>query len=500
MTGTGMFDSARPLDRELENGLDPQMTSDIVAVGDCVISRPLSQYGRPDPAGGEPPEPGFAWLLDLLAAPTTRTVCGNLETVVFDLLGFAGAPHAWDGDWPLSSVPAVAGDLAAMGFTLLARANNHAFDWGLEGARETGRRLDTAGIAHAGIGETAALARAASYHESGAGRIGLVSCASTFRETTNALPPHGTAPGRPGLSGLAVTRTTLLSAEVFELVERLAAQMPNTSHLEYDRPGEPLEPGEIELLGRRFARDDEPPAGDRQVRYRYAIDADDLAAVCHAIRLGKQHGDFLIAALHAHEPATSAPDAPPGDLTRTFAHAAIDAGADMVCVTGIHRAGPVEIHRGCPIFHGLGNAVWSDIQEPLPHDLYARNAARLAAAFADPASTTDADLSNLLNAGAGNPAASFNTRSTFTSVFGRCRYAGGQLERVDLFPVDLGWPPQRLTRSGIPRLATGELAVAILEDVARLSAQLGCAVQVVEDEGVTIGRIQSVPGTLQRRL
>ena len=483
-----MFDPARPLARELEMSLEPGATSDIVAAGDLVISRPLAQYGRPDPAGGEPSEPGFARLLELLRAPATRAVCGNLETVIFDLRGFTGAPHAWDGDWPLSCTPAVAADLRAMGFTLLARANNHAFDWGLDGLRETSRHLDAAGLVHAGAGETAALARAAAYDERGAGRIGLVSCTATFRDTTNALPPHGTAPARPGVSGVAVTRETLLAPDAYDLAERLAAVLPDTSHLDSGPPLQP-EPGVVELLGHRFVRDPQAAAGDRQARYRYTVDADDLAAVCHGIRLGKQHADFLIAALHSHEPATSDPDSPPADLTRTFAHAAIEAGADMVVVTGIHRVGPVEIHRGCPIFHGLGNFVWSDIQEPLPHDLYARNAARLEAAFADPAGVTDADLSNLLNAGAGNPQASFNTRATFTSVLGRCRYTGGRLERIDLFPVDLGWPPQRLTRSGIPRLATGEPAAEILTGVAGLSAPLGCTVEIVEDEGATIGRI-----------
>jgi poly-gamma-glutamate synthesis protein (capsule biosynthesis protein) len=488
-----LFDPARPLARELEMSLDPAAVTDVIAVGDLVISRPLSHYGRPGRDGGDPPEPAFARLLELLSAPATRAVCGNLETVIFELRGFSGAPYAWDGDWALSSTPAVADDLAAMGFTLLSRANNHAFDWGIEGVRETSRRLDRAGIAHAGTGDTLALARAAAHHEGGAGRIALVSCTATFRETTGALPARGTAPARPGVSAIAVSRETLVAPNVFELAGRLAAALPDTSHLEYGpRPGQ--EPGEgvVSLLGHRFVRDPDAEGG-RRVRYRHTIDEADLASVAHAIRLGKQHADFLIAALHSHEPATSDPDSPPGGLTRTFARAAVEAGADMVVVTGIHRAGPVEIHRGCPIFHGLGNFFWSDIQEPLPHDLYARNADRIADAFAEPSGVTDADLTNLLNAGAGNPRTSFNTRSTFTSVLGRCRYARGRLQRVDLFPVDLGWPPRRLTRSGIPRLAAGELAEAILTDVARLSAPFGCEVEIVEEEGATIGRIEA-PG------
>ncbi|HTT80323.1 MAG TPA: CapA family protein, partial [Stellaceae bacterium] len=43
------------------------------------------------------------------------------------------------------------------------------------------------------------------------------------------------------------------------------------------------------------------------------------------------------------------------DYMTEIAHAAIDAGADIVIGHGPHYSLPVEIYRGKPIFYGLGS-------------------------------------------------------------------------------------------------------------------------------------------------
>jgi poly-gamma-glutamate capsule biosynthesis protein CapA/YwtB (metallophosphatase superfamily) len=55
--------------------------------------------------------------------------------------------------------------------------------------------------------------------------------------------------------------------------------------------------------------------------------------------------------------------------------------------------GPIEIHdspaRGKrPFFYGLGNFFRSDVQEPLPSDLFTRNRQLLAAAWQAPEKAT----------------------------------------------------------------------------------------------------------------
>src|SRR5581483_6839966 len=121
-----------------------------------------------------------------------------------------GFPYTGDDDVPLLALPRVANDLAAMGFGLMSRANNHALDWGLEGMRETTHWADDAGLVTAGVGENQGAARAAPYSE--------------------ALPEQGAAPARPGLNGIAVKKTVIVRPEVLRDLVNLSAKL-------YSHPG-----------------------------------------------------------------------------------------------------------------------------------------------------------------------------------------------------------------------------------------------------------------------
>src|SRR5438093_914543 len=211
-----LFDPRRPPGRELETSVADGFT--LAAVGDCIISRPL--------APALPRDASFASVVKILR--DADAAFGNFETSAIDIREFKGSPHAWSGDWALLAQPEAARDLKALGFDILARANNHALDWGLEGMRETDRRLDEAGLVHAGTGEHRGAARAARYLETEKGRIGIVSMASTFPEFAEALPPRGQAPGRPGVNALKTTRLTFVTPAMMRALatisDALAAQ------------------------------------------------------------------------------------------------------------------------------------------------------------------------------------------------------------------------------------------------------------------------------------
>src|SRR5450755_784039 len=81
------FDPRRPITQELHTDVPNGFT--VGAVGDLIISRPLSQYSQR--------LPGFKSVLDLLRG--SDVMYGNLETTIFDARNFAGAPYSWDGDW-----------------------------------------------------------------------------------------------------------------------------------------------------------------------------------------------------------------------------------------------------------------------------------------------------------------------------------------------------------------------------------------------------------------
>jgi poly-gamma-glutamate capsule biosynthesis protein CapA/YwtB (metallophosphatase superfamily) len=448
-------DPNRPPERELRKAIAGDFT--LAAVGDCIISRPISQAIERDGA--------FGAIVSLLRE--ADVCCGNLETSIFEPDGFPGHPYSWDGDWPLASVPAVAEDLARLGFQLMARANNHALDWGIEGMRETTRRLRAAGIVGAGVGETLGAARSPRFHESAKGRIGLVSIATTYRPTTNALDVCGPVPGRPGISSLRLHQIDPVTPQDMEALRRLQPLAGSTAR--------PREDGEqLRLFGRTFAVSE-------HAHYVHEMDEDDLGDILRNIRQGKQSSDFLVVMLHSHEIlAEGYPEQPAGFL-KELARLAIDAGANAFVTSGLHHLGPIDIYRGWPIFYGLGNFIWSDIQEQMSSEMFHLSRDLLRKAFQHPERATAADLNALLNA------QTFANELAFETVVPISRFHDGALQEIVLHPVELGYG-QPLTQSGIPRLASGEQARRTLERLEISCRAFGCAVEI-EIEG-DAGRIR----------
>jgi poly-gamma-glutamate capsule biosynthesis protein CapA/YwtB (metallophosphatase superfamily) len=436
----------------------------VTAVGDLIISRPLRQEAAR--------LPGFKAVLERLKRGDV--LYGNMESTIFDVRHFTGAGYSYEGDWTNASLPEVAQDLRQMGFDLVSRANNHVMDWGVEGMRETGKWLDEARIVHAGAGETRGLARAPQYYETPGARVALVSFASTFRPTTDALPQEGAVPARPGISALHVDPTLEVPADAMQHLAALECAL-HRRHCDDT-------PEDLELFEKHFRRGPE-------FAYRYTVDAEDRAEILKAIREAKQHADLVIASIHTHDCSVACDDenAPraPGDFLAALAHDAVDAGADVFIATGNHNLGPIEIYdapgRGKrPIFYGIGNFFWSDVQALLPHDLYQGNRGLLARVWSDPEKATPYDLTAPLNA------KSFAHDFTFHGVIAHCRFEHGQLAAIELDPLDLGYGAP-LTESGIPRLATDRKTVdAITQEILDMTRAYGLPALHVAREGGTI--------------
>ena len=315
------LDPKRPIDAEMQASVPDGFTA--AAVGDLIISRPLSQLAR----------------RCRLSPPSSKSCAarmltfGNLETTIFDPRTFEGAPYSWDGDWTNASLPAVAYDLKSMGFDIVGRANNHSQDWGLEGMRETARWLDDAGIAHAGAGESHRMARAPAYFESAKGRIALVSIASTFRPTSESLPPAATAPGRPGLSALRVRETVAAPKSAVEALAKAQCAL-------YGKHCDGA-PREGSLFGTSYRQADRLLVRVHDGSERSRRD------LCRHPR-AQLNADFVIVAIHSHECSLGCDgdNAPHGaaNFLKELARGAIDSGADMFVTTGNHNLGPIEIY------------------------------------------------------------------------------------------------------------------------------------------------------------
>jgi poly-gamma-glutamate capsule biosynthesis protein CapA/YwtB (metallophosphatase superfamily) len=433
----------------------------VSVAGDCIVTRPLLPM-----VGVDKP---FAEVVTLLRG--ADVAFGNLETSIVDLADTTGVPSGLSDDWAVRAEPDAALDLRALGFDVFGRANNHSTDWGSGGLLETGLWLEEAALVHAGVGATLAAARAPRYLETDAGRLGVVSMTtSPASALAVALDAFGEVPARPGVHAVPVRTTVVVTPEVMRALVAIRRAHPEgdvawlVQHI--DDGGDP--PPVLEMYGRRFE------LGDEMGVY-HEPDEEALAGTLRAIRLASTHADVVVAAAHAHQ-GDSHPEDPPAFL-RDWAHAAIDHGADVVAISGPHRLGPVELHRGRPVIYGPGNFLWSDMQEPAQRYFYDESRAMIRERFDDPAAVTDADLLDVLNED------SFGDDATFRAILARVRLGPEGLEELRLHPVDLGRsePP---TRRGVPRSPSPEVAGSILDEVRAMSEPLGVAVEVDDGTGL----------------
>jgi poly-gamma-glutamate synthesis protein (capsule biosynthesis protein) len=199
------------------------------------------------------------------------------------------------------ATPATAGSLRRAGFDVVSWAGNHCMDWGPDGFFDTIDALKGEDITVLGVGADLAAAREVRVVERAGTRIAFLAYCSI-------LPAdYWATDRRPGCA-------------------------PMRAHTVY----EPTEP-------------DQPGTPCRIITYPHR---GDLAALTGDIARARQLADVVIVSLHwgiHFVPATLA------DYQRDVAHAAIDAGADLILGHHAHILKGIEVYRGKAIFYSLGN-------------------------------------------------------------------------------------------------------------------------------------------------
>ena len=317
--------------------------------------------------------------------------------------------------------------LTALGFNLFSLSNNHAFDLKREGLENTLHEADSRHIVHAGTGETMAKAAAPAYLDTQKGKIALVASASGL-----------IAPG---------------------------------AHASENSPG--VNELRIEAGERENEATDTLPAGPAN-----RPNSEDAGRILHNIREARAHAGLVIVYQHNHvfsnRPFSEVfseglPErlAPPAWL-KTWTHAEIDAGADIVVMHGAPLLHGIEIYHGKPIFYDLGNFIYN-----LP-----------------PAITYIDEPVN------------------WESVVASVRFKGRTLESIALTPIAMnnigeGQPDvhdqytnnQFLDTRGLPAPATGRQASDILERLANASKPFGT--NIVIKDGVAEIALPARPGRSQ---
>jgi poly-gamma-glutamate synthesis protein (capsule biosynthesis protein) len=412
----------------------------IAATGDALMTMHVAQS----------PDPGFLALIDLLRPADARFV--NLEGTLHEFQGF---PQAASGGTYVCGHPSLLDDLKAMTFNLYAAANNHMVDWGEAGLFATMETLDRGGVIYAGIGRHLQDARSPRYLETPGGRVALLAVTSTF-------PPHALAgeqrpdcQGRPGVNPLRFEETVHVDAaalaQLTDLNRRLGlgAARDLRVRLGFERPDPP---GITTLFDRQFRLGD--PAGMHTEPH-----AGDLAGNLAWIRDARRQADWVVVSVHAHEMRDGEREEP-AEFIPAFCRRAVEAGADIVVGHGPHLLRGMEVYRGKPIFFSLGNFIFqNETVLRQPADFYER--------LGLPSGATPADLFDARGERGG-----FAAEAVYwESVVPVCRFAGGALEDVRLYPVTLGHGLPRPQR-GTPVRASAAAGQAIIERLGRLSPQV----------------------------
>jgi poly-gamma-glutamate synthesis protein (capsule biosynthesis protein) len=430
----------------------PQPGFTLALAGDLLHTRRLAPIADGDDR--------FAAVVSRLHA--ADATFGNLELTVAE----RDDPDAWvwsvTEDWALGSEPHVIADVRDLGFDIVGRANNHAMDRGPAGLRTTTRLLDEAGVVHAGAGEDRSQAIDPRYLETSRGRVGLVSVTTSPspRDVAPALDAFAGLAPRPGIHTLGLQPVVTVPNATHETLRQLHDRMP-------DSVGEWMSGEPLNLFRTRFV------AGD-ELAIEYVPDARERGEIMRSLRRSAEQADVTILAVHAHQGDDD--PAHPLPYLRALAHDAVDAGADVVIVSGPHVPAPIEIHEGKAILYGLSNFIWSDLGGPLPEYIWHLTSA-VVGDRVDPRTMSEAELIALLGDDA------FSDPWIFRAAFAELVFGELGVEEVRLHPVDLGLELP-LTRRGIPRTPEPEVAKEIVERFATISSPFGTKLDLACTSGV----------------
>ncbi|CAN5755437.1 CapA family protein [soil metagenome] len=392
----------------------------------------------------------------------------NMEMV---LSNYQGSPVVESGGGNLSAHPDVARDLMRFGFNLTAFANNHTLNYGEHGCLATIDALAEMGFTCAGAGRNLAEARSPVFLQTENALVGLVGCAASFAPGQRAGMQDGAVPGRPGLNPQRFDTLYVVDEEHLDAIKRIAEQTGAEEQrqfgiwLGFRQP--PEREGEFKFADRSFI------AGE-EFGIRTEAHEKDLEGNTEAIRDADWRSDLTLASIHAHEQGRERWI--PADFLIEFAHAAVDAGADMVIGHGPHLLRGIEIYNGKPIFYSLGNFIFQPelIRWFPPDDLEALGV--------EPGTSTPDMWEHMTKGGEQGFVAD---RLYWESVLPMCTFEDGRLVELNLHPLTLGHG-KTIPERGIPRLANRVLGGEILSWMAELSEPFGTKFEI--EDG--IGRVR----------
>jgi poly-gamma-glutamate synthesis protein (capsule biosynthesis protein) len=420
-----------------------------VATGDSIINRRLSTISLP----------GVDKMFDVIRKADVAFT--NFETQIHDFT-IAGAQQS--GGTYMGSPRFVTDELAWAGFDLLGLANNHQNDYGVDGMRSTVAALSQTKFVFAGVGENLALARRPGYLDTPKGRVALISVASTFPDAIVAGAQRKDMRGRPGINPLRHTTTYTVPQETYDTLTTLKG--PPSANMGEGGADESTG-GALSWAGAKYVV-------GKEIGISTKANKKDLEELVASVRDARQQADWVMVSIHAHESATPAERGKPAEFVVEFAHAMIDAGADMMVAHGPHVLRAIEVYKGKPIFYSMGNFIFENgLVELQPADNYEK------VGLPESALPSDYYSKRSKNDTVGFAA----DRKYWQSVIAEIVYSNDRtLKEVRLHPISMGFGQSRIKR-GQPHPAPEADAAQIFKDLEELCAPFGTTVRYKKGVG-----------------
>lgn len=415
----------------------------LIAAGDALIGHRLSIHD----------EERFRFVIDRVREADVSFI--NLEVLIHDFEGF---PAQYSGGNYMAVPPFIAEELKWAGFNLLSRANNHAMDYSHGGMVATSRYLDAQGLAHSGVGENLARARAPVYLDTPRGRVALLSICSTCPPGSRAGQQRPDLQGRPGVNGLRHRKRFVVPSGEIETIRRIGTLIGEETRGDSEET-----PDRCNFLGHEFVSGEKPGAFSEP-------DDTDLQAMVKGIEAARRQADFVFVSVHHHEHDDTIEI--PSRFVQTFARKCIDAGAQAVLGHGPHILQGIEIYAGYPIFYSLGNFIYqSQTIDYLPAEVYEEHG--LDELRSLPADAFDARMGYALR----------RDPRWWQTVFAHCDFEAGKLAAVILYPVELGQHAHR-AQHGRTMIARDSKAEHIIQELQRLSQPYGTTIDYRDEVGI----------------
>lgn len=439
----------------------------VVLAGECMIARPFSMHDDPE----------FLSIIEELR--TSDVSYAHLE---MNFGEFSELEWPSRGDWTASYMiaePSLAGELAWAGIDIMSLAHNHSMDFGASGMEATIRACKAAGITCAGTGCDLEEAREPAYFECRKGRVALISVSSGNKGYEWAGLPKASLRGRPGVNPLRVSMDYKIDCAAAEQLGRIAATLGIGRTLEDGAIRLSLPPDQSTRPTTRFV----PGEG---FGIKSTLYPNDLEGNLRSVNEATQMADLVMVAHHFNISEGPRGDEPPG-FAQEFAHAVIDAGADIYIGHGWHKTLGIEVYKGKPVFYGMGNFVsQSEFIRRVPYDSYeafGHDVERLP--------TLSAAVEPL------HPGMDAAREVWWSSALVRLTMDDTGVREIRLHPVEMGRNADveaamlrptgkgpHLRTEGRPRKADPENAANILDRLRRLSKPLGTEIEIVDGIGV----------------